>query len=60
MRPRTSIRGHVRWLVGRSVGWSVGRLVGNARVENLKKKQKPLEMIQKYARMIFRCAIAPL
>ena len=27
MRPRTSIRGHVRWLVGWSVGWSVGRSV---------------------------------
>ena len=31
--------------------WSVGLLVGHARVENLKKKQKPLEMIQKCARM---------
>ena len=38
----------------------VGRLVGHARVENLEKKQKSLEMIQKYARMIPRCAIAPL
>ena len=42
------------WLcpsVGRSVGRLVGRLVGHARVENLEKKQKSLEMIQKYARM---------
>jgi len=39
------------------VGRSVGRLVGHAQVENLEKKQKSLEMIQKYARMIPRCVI---
>ena len=49
MRHSTSIRGSVCWLVG--------RLVGHARVENLEKKQKSLEMIQKYARMIPRCVI---
>ena len=31
-----------------SVGRLVGRSVGNARVENLKKKQRSLEMIQIY------------
>ena len=30
-----------------SVCWSVGRSVGHARVENLEKNQKSLEMIQK-------------
>ena len=56
----TSITSSVCWLVCRLVGQSVGQSVGHARVENLEKKQKSLEMIQKYARMIPRCAIARL
>ena len=58
--PSYSVPNELNHTVALSVGRFVGQSVGHAQVENLEKKQKSLEMIQKYARMIPRCAIAPL